>query len=851
MQYINPFELLNLTADNLASVDSIAVSKAKRNLLNEIELDENNSIKHNGSELTKADCLRAIDDLDSRDKKEFHYFIYQNGHLNKFLTSGTLSFFDNYQVESIYKLPAFLDFVSPFFCEKYDKILLENYKKGNLEIVSKILSVKPITSETYQDKCYKSTYAFLRTINSNIERIKKDIENDEKNGYSSFSISQKFKGLAQEISGEVNVQLLNILPAYFQSVRNQIALSIRDIEVKLYNDPYNNYITAFKLIEFAKNINSDGLALQTITKSYYTVKKQFEKIQTEEEAESSTVYECIHCDYESETDFKYCPKCLKDDNGLTLNEANKLLQKKQTTKETKAEKKSYAYWIFCCTILGVGFFYAPIQKIILGFSLLILLFPLWAIYKKTEFSLSFFLKNNFLFIAAASLGFYFSLIAQLYISYYFLVYLKVLYDEIAEIKKEKEKKDSFAFLPYLIGAIFITFLYHSYYSSFENKKENEQVVVKNDLPKTPEEFYQKGITLGKESDFKNAIDNFQKAISLNPNYFDAYLASAFYKTRVEDFQGVIDDCNKANTLKENNADVYNYGGYAKYRLKQLDEAMKDFNKAIEINPQYANAYRNRGEIKYDRNDNKGAVKDYSLAIQYDPQNPAYRFARGLAYFYLKDYNKALIDMNKAIELNPNVPQYYYDRGDTREKSNDLSGACSDWNIAKSKGYSVPEYKLNMCIPKVVSLENGNIAGCNFRPTYASPAIENHLKIKVGNTDVAVKLINIETEKCVRYVFINQYTTYSISNIPEGRYYMKIAYGEDWAKTSRETNCQGRFTKNTLFKKSDKILDFNLVQTATGWQVPYYELELKVVVTQGNDFNQFNSSSIAEDDFYKE
>jgi hypothetical protein len=157
----------------------------------------------------------------------------------------------------------------------------------------------------------------------------------------------------------------------------------------------------------------------------------------------------------------------------------------------------------------------------------------------------------------------------------------------------------------------------------------------------------------------------------------------------------------------------------------------------------------------------------------------------------------------------------------------------------------------MCIPKVVLMENGNIAGCIFRHVYASPAIENYLKIKVGNTDVAVKLINIQSGNCIRYVFINQYTTYQIANIPEGKYYIKIAYGEDWAKTSSETSCQGRFTKNTLFKKSTKILDFNLVETDNGWQIPYYEMELKVVVTQGDNLNQFNTSIILENDFYKE
>ena len=34
-------------------------------------------------------------------------------------------------------------------------------------------------------------------------------------------------------------------------------------------------------------------------------------------------YECIHCDYKSEKDFSFCPKCKKNDEGLTFEEKYK------------------------------------------------------------------------------------------------------------------------------------------------------------------------------------------------------------------------------------------------------------------------------------------------------------------------------------------------------------------------------------------------------------------------------------------------------------------------------------------------------------------------------------------------
>lgn len=271
MHYINPYELLEINTDNLPDVDSSTINKAKRKLLAEIELSDSNTIIHGGVELNKGDCLKAIDDLDNRDKKEFHFFIYQHKHLRRFLTKGKLSFFENYQAESIYKLPEFLEFISQYFTEQYDKILLENYKQWNIEAVSKILSVKPITNEAYYERCYKSTYAFVKEIDNEINDITKSIT-DSKSPF----ISMKFSGLDKALIEKVNVPLLNLLPTYFQSLRNQLALSIRNLAKDINNEPHSLYEPAFKIIDIANNISTDALTKQTITKGFYTIKKNYE-----------------------------------------------------------------------------------------------------------------------------------------------------------------------------------------------------------------------------------------------------------------------------------------------------------------------------------------------------------------------------------------------------------------------------------------------------------------------------------------------------------------------------------------------------------------------------------------------
>jgi tetratricopeptide (TPR) repeat protein len=75
----------------------------------------------------------------------------------------------------------------------------------------------------------------------------------------------------------------------------------------------------------------------------------------------------------------------------------------------------------------------------------------------------------------------------------------------------------------------------------------------------------------------------------------------------------IQDYNKAIELNPDFADAYNNRGIAKYDLGDYRGAIQDYNKAIELNPDFADAYYNRGIAKYDLGDKNGSCLDWSKA----------------------------------------------------------------------------------------------------------------------------------------------------------------------------------------------------------------------------------------------
>jgi hypothetical protein len=157
----------------------------------------------------------------------------------------------------------------------------------------------------------------------------------------------------------------------------------------------------------------------------------------------------------------------------------------------------------------------------------------------------------------------------------------------------------------------------------------------------------------------------------------------------------------------------------------------------------------------------------------------------------------------------------------------------------------------------INLTTGTRPDCyNFTPRY-DYSLDNRLEIIVGsNTDVVIKLINQKTGKCIRYVYIRNNSTFNIANIPEGKYYLKIAYGSVWRQKVENGKCLGKFVQNSIYKKGDEILDFNKIYKGvtvdgdnkyTNYQIPSFSLSLDVI-KNAFDANNFETDAISEDEF---
>ncbi|MEO1637214.1 MAG: DnaJ domain-containing protein [Cyanobacteria bacterium J06631_9] len=134
-------------------------------------------------------------------------------------------------------------------------------------------------------------------------------------------------------------------------------------------------------------------------------------------------------------------------------------------------------------------------------------------------------------------------------------------------------------------------------------------------PKTYTEFYIRGVRHALDRRYREALRDYTKAITLEPQLSEAYLrrAEVFY-VQGNDTR-VLDNCQQAILLNSTEAKTYYYQGLSRYRLGYVESALAAFTDAITCDPDDARYHYRRGIAHQDLRESKAAAQDFRRASQ--------------------------------------------------------------------------------------------------------------------------------------------------------------------------------------------------------------------------------------------
>jgi TolB-like protein/DNA-binding winged helix-turn-helix (wHTH) protein/tetratricopeptide (TPR) repeat protein len=163
-------------------------------------------------------------------------------------------------------------------------------------------------------------------------------------------------------------------------------------------------------------------------------------------------------------------------------------------------------------------------------------------------------------------------------------------------------------------------------------------------------------------ELQSAIGDFQRAISIEPDYALAYagLADCYLVlpllggvTQEEAYPKAKEAAEKALALDPGLAEAHNSNAYVKLYLDwDFAGAERGFRKAIELNPSYATAHQWYAELLSFEGRREEAIAEMRTALDLDPLSAVMHHQAGQTYQQARQYDQAIQEYQNAIALDP-------------------------------------------------------------------------------------------------------------------------------------------------------------------------------------------------------
>ena len=161
---------------------------------------------------------------------------------------------------------------------------------------------------------------------------------------------------------------------------------------------------------------------------------------------------------------------------------------------------------------------------------------------------------------------------------------------------------------------------------------------------------------------KEAIEHYQKAIQLDPNYAEAQNNLGAALAAEGRFDEAIEYYHKAIQISPNFAYALNNLGMALAARGQFDDAIENYRKAIQISPNFADALDNLGAALTVKGRSDEALGYYRQALAIDPNLAGAHNNLGILLAKQGRTAEAIEYYQKAIELDPAHAEFYYNLG---------------------------------------------------------------------------------------------------------------------------------------------------------------------------------------------
>jgi protein O-mannosyl-transferase len=270
------------------------------------------------------------------------------------------------------------------------------------------------------------------------------------------------------------------------------------------------------------------------------------------------------------------------------------------------------------------------------------------------------------------------------------------------------------------GSIFLLYIVLLGFTNFNHSKlwQNSLVFSNEIVRENPEHYlgYKlRGIAFRNDGLYNEALNDFQKALEINPNVSstirergisllyagrfdlalqdlnvavnidslspDNYFNRGLIHNKIGNFKVALNDFSKCIELSKENPEILMNIGNTYLFLNEFDTALENYTKAIELNPNYAEAFASRANLKVNFMTDKSGYKDFKKALELEPENNEVLFLNANALYQNGEYQKAMIEFSKLLLNDTDNATAAYYRGNCKYAMKNFKDAIIDYTLA--------------------------------------------------------------------------------------------------------------------------------------------------------------------------
>ncbi|WP_426481293.1 tetratricopeptide repeat protein [Chryseobacterium sp. R2ACT005] len=201
------------------------------------------------------------------------------------------------------------------------------------------------------------------------------------------------------------------------------------------------------------------------------------------------------------------------------------------------------------------------------------------------------------------------------------------------------------------------------------------------LKENQEASYYLGIYYETMDDLSTAIEYYNKAIELDPNFILSYSSLGDIYTNQNSFEEGEKFYNKALNIDSNHLYTNHMLGNLYKKINKDVAAEKHYKIAIKKDDKYFYSYYGLGNIYLQRKEFENAVEMYEKAFSLNNDFYDAIFGLGIAYHRKKNYEKAIDYYNKYLKRYNNEIDAYNNLGNSYKSNNNFSQAEESYKKA--------------------------------------------------------------------------------------------------------------------------------------------------------------------------